>query len=296
MDQLKPDIWRDLAVLLAVGEAQSSFAAARVLGISHQAVAMRVEQLETRTGETLVDRSGAQWVLTDAGRGLVQKTRSIVDLVERGAAAGKGHRTEAQTLVFSCPDLFFEYLILPLWYRLEAQVPNVGIELHAVQGITDQHHKGYDLALCLSKSLEPGLVGQNVGTLRFRLYGHRKLLGPQAPQSAPSHFTVDNPLLSVPDLVWPGGQTTRRVICADLLTVATAIKAGRGIGLMPCFIGDTDPALVPLEGADVAPLTLWILTGPSKKSVRPEISALRALLSREISAVLQTDNLGARKG
>ncbi|WP_282094370.1 LysR family transcriptional regulator [Epibacterium ulvae] len=295
MDQLKPDIWRDLAVLLAVGEAESSFGASRLLGISNDAVEMRVDQLETRIGAALVNRSTPRWVLTDAGKGLVQKTRSIVNLIERGTVGEGADKNAPVPLVLSCPDLFFEFLLLPLWYRVETKLPDIPIKLKTLQEVTAKPDSTCDLALYLGRAGQADTVGTKIGDVRFALYAHRSLLGSNARANTPSHFTVESAELNVPDLVWPGGKTTRRVVCNDLLSVVTAVKSGRGIGLLPRFIGDNDPVLVPLEGADVTPLTLSILS-MGGNAAKPEVQTLRTLLAREIAQVLDDRTIGAQQG
>ncbi len=292
MNSPEPDIWRDLSVLLAVGEAQSSFAAARALGISHQTVSTRIDQLETRFDSVLVERSGTRWNLTAAGRGLALKARSIADLVERsGQANVRGANAGMTPLIMSCPELFFEHLLLPIWYRIHKELPTQPIRLRTLASVTDQGQNGGDLSLCLGRSLKADTSGVEVGTVTFRLYAHRGLFNLSEQTTPPSHFSVDNAVLGLPDLVWPELGPTRRVSCQTLSMVAAAVKGGQGIGVLPSFIACHEPTLVPLDGVNIAPFSLWIVT--HSRSLRhsgmaDNVAALSGLLRREIAPLLHT--------
>lgn len=294
MEQPEPDIWRDLAVLLAVGEAKTSAAAAQALGISQDAITTRIAQLETRMGSELILRHGNDWSLTDAGLGLAHQARSIAELVERrGRPTLKGMKA-SPALVLCCPDLLFEYLLLPIWYRIQDQLPEQPIQLRTASNLTDQSVRGNDLTLCLGHKLRPNVVGHEVGQVGFRLYGHRDLFDTEKTQQPPCHFAVDTPQLAVPDLVWPKLGPTRRVSCPNLTMVAAAVKAGQGIGILPEFIANQDPSLVPLDGVELSDFTLWILSsrasvlrGEHAAQLRRNATLLRQLLSREMAALLQ---------
>ncbi len=294
MERPEPDIWRDLAVLLAVGEAKTSAAAAQALGISQDTINLRIEQLETRMGSELILRHGEDWALTDAGLGLAHQARSIAELVERRGRPTLKGTDVVPPLVLCCPDLLFEHLLLPIWYRIQDQLPEQPIQLRTAANVTDQSVRGNDLTLCLGHKLRPNVVGHEVGQVAFRLYGHRDLFDADKTQQPPCHFAVDTPQLAVPDLVWPKLGQTRRVSCPSLTMVAAAVKAGQGIGILPEFIARQDEALVPLDGVEFDDFTLWILS--SRASIRQDhyaellrrnANVLRQLLSREMALLLQ---------
>ncbi|MBT8153078.1 LysR family transcriptional regulator [Epibacterium ulvae] len=283
MEKPEPDIWRNLAVLLAVGEVQSPNAAGQALGLSQNAVASRIDQLEARMGSVLVKRAGARWFLTEAGQGLAEQARSIAGLVERSRPPQIEPATKP--VVLGCPELFFEHLLLPVWYRIQRELPVLPIRLRTAPSVLHQSVEGADLTLCLAKSLKPGQRGQKVGQVTFDLYAHRRLLAKPL-KAAPSHFTVEGGPLSVSDLTWPELGPTRRVSCANLAMVAAAVKSGRGIGLLPHFVAQQDPALLRLDGVNVPEFSLWILQHDDA-SGHGQSAPLRDLLLREIAQLLK---------
>lgn len=283
MERAGPDIWQNLAVLLAVGEARSSLGAARALGISHEAVIRRVDLLEKWAGSVLVDRTTPQWSLTQSGLELAEQARSLADLVERSGDVAV--KAAAPPVVLSCPELFFEHLLLPIWYRIHKKLPARPIQVCTTSPVTDQTVGSNELKLCLVRRLEPGLEGQEVGQVQLRMYAHRRLFS-NLSGVPPCHFCVDNPLLKVPDLVWPKLGPPRPVVCANLAMVVAAVKSGQGIGLMPEFIGQKDQNLLPLGGVDLPPFSLWILHRSTDAADQEYVASLRALLVREIAPIL----------
>lgn len=287
MERPEPDIWRNLAVLLAVGEVNSPNAAGQALGMSQSAVVSRIEQLEARVGSVLVKRAGARWMLTEAGQGLAQQARSIADLVERSGRAAV--EPTKKPVVMGCSELFFEHLLLPIWYRIQRELPVQPIRLRTAGSVLDRSVEGTDLTLCLAQSLKPGQEGQEIGRVSFDLFGHRRLLAKPL-TTAPCHFAVENDPLAVPDLMWPDLGATRRVSCTNLAMVAAAVKTGQGIGLLPHFIAQQDPALLRLDGVSVPEFSLWILHGRlHNKQLRhsEQLNTLCKLLVREIAPLLQ---------
>ena len=306
MEQAEPDIWRDLAILLAVGESECSSAAARALGLSHDIVETRINQLETRYGSVLVERAGKRWRLTHAGHRLAQKARSIADLVDRKPAGFDTHPGAGETMpnadgrsdgfanpsvrvgapiVIGCPELFFEHLLLPIWYRIQKDLPSQAIRLRTLASVTDLSLNGCDLNLCLTRTPNAGHAAANLGDVQFRLYAHRTLLAHTNATSAPSHFAVENGLFTVPDLMWPDMGRTRRVSCSNLSMVARAVLSGQGIGILPDFIAAGTPVLVPLDGVSIPPFTLLLSSGNTVEQ-SGAVQKLCHLLRRELVVLL----------
>jgi DNA-binding transcriptional LysR family regulator len=61
-----------------------------------------------------------------------------------------------------------------------------------------------------------------------------------------------------------------------------AIKAGLGIGILPCYLGDAEPDLVRLQSLASLGQEMWILTHADLKRT-PRIRALMDHLSKELT-------------
>jgi DNA-binding transcriptional LysR family regulator len=76
-----------LHVLHCAAAAGGIGAAARKLGVTQPAVSQRLRALERQAGERLYGRAGNRFVLTDAGRRLVEACRSSFEALERAGTA-----------------------------------------------------------------------------------------------------------------------------------------------------------------------------------------------------------------
>jgi len=94
---------RQLRHFIAVAEERSFTRAARRLHIAQQALSVTIRQLETQLGVMLLDRSGRQLELTEAGRVLLVHGRHALATVQQAAelAMSAGGRL-AGTLTIGC--------------------------------------------------------------------------------------------------------------------------------------------------------------------------------------------------
>ncbi|WP_223796965.1 LysR substrate-binding domain-containing protein [Sphingomonas nostoxanthinifaciens] len=70
----------------------------------------------------------------------------------------------------------------------------------------------------------------------------------------------------------------------DAAAQIVAIRQGLGIGALPCFVGDADPALARVPGTDLHLYgTLWLLTqGETRKTAR--VRLFTEFVSRRLAA------------
>ena len=53
-----------------------------------------------------------------------------------------------------------------------------------------------------------------------------------------------------------------------MIAMVSAVRAGMGVGRLPCFLGDPDPDLVRVPGLEPTRyLDIWVLTHPDLKNV-----------------------------
>ena len=129
--QLDP---RRLAVLRAVADAGGVLAAARVLHLTPSAVSQQLARLESETGVTLVDRSGAgrgrSVGLTPAGRLLAEHAARLAVVLaeaERDLAALTGQVT-GEVVVAAFPTSM-EHLVGPAAAAVHAASPHVRVPI-----------------------------------------------------------------------------------------------------------------------------------------------------------------------
>ncbi|WP_035856092.1 LysR family transcriptional regulator [Cryptosporangium arvum] len=123
---------RRLAVLRAVADAGGVLAAAKVLHLTPSAVSQHLARLESETGVTLLDRSGAGRPvgLTPAGRLLADHAARLAVVLaeaERDLAALTGHVT-GRVVIGAFPTLI-QHLVGPAVAAVHAATPHVRVSV-----------------------------------------------------------------------------------------------------------------------------------------------------------------------
>ncbi|WP_322894417.1 MULTISPECIES: LysR family transcriptional regulator [unclassified Yoonia] len=230
--------WDDLEVFFHVAEGGGLSAAARVIGISPPTVGRRILALEQRAGQILFNRAQTGYSLTLAGQALFERVKLMqaaavpVQEVLFAQAATPLIRLSAGTATAT---------FLADKYNLLSRQSD-GFRLHFVttETVLDIAHREIDLGI-RNRAAEAGNIASlKLGTLRFAPYHSWSV-----PNPAQLGWVALDPVHAKhPAGVWLHRQD--HVIAAMASTVATVhdlVRAGAGIGVMPCMIGDCDPSL-----------------------------------------------------
>ena len=276
-----PD-WEDLRHFVTLAREGSLSAAARALGVDHATVARRVAALEADTGMKLVDRRARSYVLTEMGRRVADTAAPMEDAafaVERAAVAAKpGLRGEIT--VSSGPSLT-NALIAPQLFRLRQRHPGIRLTLLGEIRTASLNRREADIAVRVSRPVEPGLIARKVGHFGFSLYGSPRYLK-DTPPSAFEFVAYDRSMDDSPQQQWLKAILAGRAIVllsSDLENQAAAARAGVGLAVLPHFIGDTDPRLQRCDvGSKTVGRDVWLVVHRDLRST-PVVRAVMEFLS-----------------
>lgn len=273
-----------LARFAVVAESESFADAARILGVSRQAVQRTVAGLEERYDVPLVVRDTRKLKLTDAGRRLAEVARRVRDastaareLLEAASTAPVGR------LRISVPPLCLERVVAPLLADFLREHPSVELELHGTASFDDLF-SGFD---CLIR------VGGPVPDAPFA----RKLFGVRRAVVASPELAAAHPLRHPSDLEglpsvhygvsghpWhfqgPTGPLAlakeHRLVVDNLQAVLPPVLAGHAFGNIPrigIHANLVDGTLVEVLREWPAPeVTMWALYG-HRTSKDPTLAA-----------------------
>ncbi len=180
-----------LNVFLVVMEEKSFTRAAEKLGRTQPAITQAIQRLETELGETLIDRSGRELALTDAGRVVFEAARRQENLQrELIAQLGELRNKAAGRLVIGANESMILYL-LPHLIRYRQAYPKVKL-------VVQRSRSSEVPDLLLAGDVDFGVVSYITGDERFRsqvLYvDHLSFV------VAPSHRLATKRILSIRDL------------------------------------------------------------------------------------------------
>lgn len=263
--------WTELQYVLAVAEAGSLNAAARVMGVDHTTVLRRIAALEKQLSLRLFDRSPRGYVLTAGGEEMLEVARTIderVTTLER-RLSGRDLRLTG-TVRLATADTLAHSILPPHLEAFTAQNPELGLELTTSNSLVNLTRRDADVCLRPASDPPPNLVGRKLSMIAFALYATPAYLAkvPARRELAAHTWLVpDESLAETAAGRWTTSELARSgarvALRADsLVALHNAAVGGMGVALLPCYLGDLSPALERVRPEAVAGVTteLWLLT------------------------------------
>jgi LysR family transcriptional regulator, glycine cleavage system transcriptional activator len=174
--------WRSLPSLTALrafaatAELRSFSQAARVLNVTHAAVAQQVRALEEHLGRPLVQREGRGVSLTADGEQLAEALGEGFGAFQRGLEAlraGEADRPVRITLTASFAAQWLMPRLRDFWDRN----PDIGLSLHPDSKVVDLHRERMDLAIRYGNGDWPGVEAAYLTSARMVIAGAPSLIG-----------------------------------------------------------------------------------------------------------------------
>lgn len=159
------DLLAALRAFVRVAEAGSFSAVAREMGATQPAVSRQVAALEEHLGARLFQRTTRSLGLTEDGRDLLGHARRVLDAVEEAEGAVGRRRTAPGGLVrLAAPASFGRLYVAPKMRRLLERYPEMQVELHMSDTVSDLVAEGLDLAIRGGAVSEASLVSRRIGS------------------------------------------------------------------------------------------------------------------------------------
>jgi DNA-binding transcriptional LysR family regulator len=288
--------WNDLRHFLAVARTGSTLAGARLLKVNQTTTARRVDALEAALGVKLFERRQRGYALTEAGIE-VMATAERVEAEAETLARLLEQRNRSLTGVIrvTTNEAFANLVLTPCLSDFARLYPHIRIEMAVSDRRLDVLRGEADVALRAgSRPDEIGLVGRRLADLRWTVYGSRDYAArrglPCAPGEIGDHVIVRgaDALADIPPMRWldawsPHAEAVSR--SNTLSNVMIAVKAGLGVSVLPCMMGDREPDLVrcmpPLDELDS---DLWLVLREPMKDL-PHVKAFTQFISTRIAAL-----------
>ncbi len=258
--------WDDLRQVLAIARAGSLSGAARALGVNHSTVFRRLQALERRLEARLFERSRSGYAATAACEDLLAAAARVeaeVAALER-RLAGRDQRLSG-TLRLTAPDDIAARLLMAPLARFRAAYPGLSLELVLDNRMLSLTRREADLAVRPTLKPPQDLLGRRIGPLATAIYAapERAGRGPAKWDPGQENWVGWDEGLGPPAVAdWmrrhvPAAAVTYRA--NSLLNLAAAVRAGLGLGALPCFLGD--PELTRIAAPDPALASeLWLLS------------------------------------
>ncbi len=287
--------WDDLRVFLTLSRESNLTAAARRLGVSHPTVARRVKSLEDTIGARLFDRLPDRFVLTAAGEELLADAQAMERAAEsiHRRSAGLTDTTHG-TVRISAGEAMTAFLARHL-PRLRRNLQCVEFELVASHMLANLSRREADLLIREQVPDLASIVTRRLGRVAYAIYGSAGLAAKGTSRDAlrrlpwigfdeeHDYMPGQGWLLDLLDGTRPGVRVNNWLVLQD------AARVGAGLAVLPCYLGDGDPALRRLGPvlAEVA-ADQWLLVHRDLRDlprVRGVMDSLIRLFQEERAAI-----------
>jgi molybdate transport repressor ModE-like protein len=254
--------WDDARIFLAVAREGSFSKAAKRLGVQHSTVSRRIRELEKNLATPLVERTSTGFSLTDAGEefnaSACKIEREILSI--EGTIGGQSDDVAGELRITAIANMA-STVLMPVFARFSAAYPKIELRVQVTNNSVHLAERDADVAIRQTNTPLETLIGTRLTTVASAVYGavdyctalkagrtEEKWIGVECCEF---HKTWTKQARPQAD----------HAFCVDdtQLTVA-ALKEGLGVAYLPCFLGDSDPALVRFrEPEEHHDLGLWLL-------------------------------------
>lgn len=255
--------WDDLRMFAVLARAGSVRRAAEALDVHASTVTRRLEHFERQLDVQLFNRGPRGLLITPAGREVLQRVEGVAECIaeiERAVSGSDGRM--AGPLRVAVPDAVAS-VAMPAVAGFAADFPHVQIEFVPDSERPDVGRREADCGLFITDRPPEHLVGRAVGRVFMAAYGAPERVSADGDGSwrwieleAPGELRTE---LRQRD--FPNAEVCGR--SHDLASQTAALRAGVGVGPLPCLLGDADPGLVRIGSAEPLPgREIWMLMHP----------------------------------
>lgn len=286
--------WSNYQAFLAIARAGQLAGAARLLGVDPTTVGRRLRRLEAELGTALFEQTRSGQEMTEAGEAL------LVSVEEMASAAGRiRDRTDpgdglTGTLRISTSEGFGCWFLARHLPRFQAANPRLAIDLVASSGFLSPSRREADVAVMLSRPRTGPLVAHKLSDYTLGIYGSRDYLDRKGVPALAADLLGDHALVGyIPEALYApelryldeihGG--LRATIRSPSITAQLSLVAsGAGLGVLPRFMADADPRLVPVLPDCQIERTFWFVTHQDIRKL-PRVMQFRQWLDETVRAM-----------
>ncbi|RAN35905.1 LysR family transcriptional regulator [Hyphomonas pacifica] len=262
--------WDKLRVFVVVAELGSMTAAAARLKESTPTVSRKIDELEKSLDSQLFQRSTRGMELTEAGKTTLRYARQMEEAASHVLSKASGHQDKIQGRV----TIGSGDGIGPLWIGRQLREfrdkhPRIQVRMRVQDHNLDLLNDEADVVIRFTEPREPEIISHKLGTAHYMAFAAQSYLDMQ--ESLPSsifeyhhHRCILHEAYAHQIERWApkAVELTKMIDFAVITNSATAMielcRQGGGIAMLPSYIAEIYPDLVPLDISEVAPIQFWI--------------------------------------
>ncbi|HET7331385.1 LysR family transcriptional regulator [Dyella sp.] len=248
--------WELYRSFLAVMREGSLSAAARLLGMTQPSLGRHIRELEDTLGVSLFARSPQGVSPTDLAHALLPHAQAMASA---SAALRRAATTRDDAIAgvvrIAASEVVGVEVLPPMLAAFRERHPGVVMELSLSNQAENLLRRDADIAIRMGRPTQDALVARQVGRIALGMYAHRRYVkahgrpGTMAELAGHALIGFDRETAYIRSLRPAGVPYVREHFALrtdnDLAALA-ALRAGYGIAICQCGIGDRDPSLLRL--------------------------------------------------
>ena len=260
--------WDDLRVFLALHRSGSLRGAARMLRLNHATVNRRLKALEAGFGSRLFDLTSDGFVPTQAGADLLGSAERVEDELFKSQRHISGSDADLDgTVKVSLPDAIMRGFLAADLSSFSRRYPGIDLDLDLTDKFSDLARLEADVSIRMAHKVTDDVIGRRLVQYAKSIYAAPEVTKQLNPASATFEDSLcwigwhggDGDKAWIRDTPYPN-LPVRHNLPLHALQVEAA-RAGMGLAMLPCFVGDGVPGLVRVPGSVPTPdRNIWLLS------------------------------------
>lgn len=242
-----------------------------MMGVNTTTMGRKLRRLEARLGASLFEQTREGQVLTEAGENLLVKVEAMASAA---AGIGETQRTTGQLLSgilrISVSEGFGSWVLPRNVPEFAQRYPALTLDIVANSGFLSLSKREADIAIMLSRPKAGPVIARKLSDYALRLYASKDYLAEMGTPERQSDLAHEHRLVGyIPDLIYApelryldeiGPSITPHLRSSSINVQHQLLAAGAGLGVLPCFMGDADPRLVPILPNTRIVRSFWLVT------------------------------------
>lgn len=261
--------WDYLRYIRALAIGGTLAKAGELLGVHQTTVLRRLDQMEESMGVQFFERSRDGLHLTPVGETAFREAERLAIEMENLERKLVGQDSAPVGKVrLAAEDAMMNALLSPILAELVREFPDIELETLTDNDVANLSHREADLTLRSENKPQATLEGERIAAIESAVYGAARYCRRHRNMDIENH--PDGCLWILPDETFSHLATgrwyrkhlknvTSFIRCNSLQSMHALAKAGAGLAVLPCYLGESTRELRrlsdPLEGESV---DLWL--------------------------------------
>lgn len=276
--------WDDFRIFLGLARAQSALEASQQIGMNQSTLSRRLRKLEESIGAKLFDRNSHGHHLTSAGHRLlehVEKLETTLAAVETDVAGDS--MALSGDIRLGATEGFGSHFLAPHLGHFCILHPAITVDLLPLPRHVNLSRREADASVTIDRPTTDSFVTAKLADYRLLPYATPDYLRRHAPIRSVDDLAEHRWIDYVDDLIFADQQVTLRkwlpavkpfLRSTSIIAQYQAARSGLGMALLPCFMGNVTPELLPVLPQEIDITRQFWLVAPAE---RREVARIKAM-------------------